>query len=138
MNYGHELKSMSQGPLKIRSFTDLDAWKEGHQLVLMTYKNTRLFPKGEQFALTAQMRRAVVSVTSNIAEGFSRNSYREKAQFYAMALGSLTEVHNQFIIAKDIGYLPHEAFADIEAQAVKVHKITNGLIKKSRSLIPDS
>ncbi|MEW6408249.1 MAG: four helix bundle protein [Patescibacteria group bacterium] len=75
---------------KIKSFTDLNAWKEGHKLVLMVYDVTKSFPKEEQFGLSIQLRRAVISFTSNIAEGFSRNSYKEKLQFYSMALGFLT------------------------------------------------
>lgn len=59
----------------------------------------------EQFSLTNQIRRAAVSITSNIAEGFSRNSWKEKMQFYATARGSLTEVENQLLIARDVGYL---------------------------------
>ncbi|MBI4599730.1 four helix bundle protein [Candidatus Uhrbacteria bacterium] len=76
----------------MRSFTDLKAWQEGHTLVLKIYKITQSFPKEEQFGLTNQLRRAAVSLTSNIAEGFGRGSYKEKAQFYSIALGSLTEV----------------------------------------------
>ena len=63
---------------KIRSFTDLHAWKEGHKLVLMIYDATKLFPKEEVFGLTNQVRRAGVSFTSNIAEGFSHGSYKDK------------------------------------------------------------
>ena len=64
---------------KIKNFTDLETWKEGHKLVLLIYEATRLFPKEEKFALIDQMRRAAVSITSNIAEGFSRQSKKEKA-----------------------------------------------------------
>ena len=67
---------------KIQSFTDLDAWREGHALVLAIYRITRDFPREEQFGLVSQLRRAAVSITSNIAEGFSRLSYKEKRQFY--------------------------------------------------------
>jgi len=73
---------------KIKSFTDLDTWKEGHKLVLLIYESTKFFPKEERFALTDQIRRAAVSITSNIAEGFSRQSLREKIQFYSISKGS--------------------------------------------------
>lgn len=63
---------------KIRKFTDLKTWQEGHRLVIFLYKLTDKFPQKEQFSLTDQMRRAVVSVTSNIAEGFGRNGKKEK------------------------------------------------------------
>ena len=67
---------------KIETFFDLDAWKEGHTFVLMTYVITKKFPREEMFGLVSQMRRCAVSITSGIAEGFSRQSYKEKAQFY--------------------------------------------------------
>ncbi|MEK7516509.1 MAG: four helix bundle protein [Patescibacteria group bacterium] len=118
---------------RIRVFTDLDAWKEGHTLVLMVYKGTATFPKEETFGLVSQMRRCVVSITSNIAEGFSRQSYKEKAHFYSMAQGSVTELQNQLFIAKDVGYLTKERFQEMADQATKVHKIINGLIKMSKA-----
>jgi len=93
---------MNQESGKIKSFMDLDAWKEGHRLVLEIYQITKKFPREELFGLTNQLRRAAVSFTSNIAEGFSRNSYKEKLQFYSMALGSLTEIQNQLLISRDI------------------------------------
>lgn len=123
---------------KIKNFTDLDVWKEGHKLVLMIYKITKNFPKEEVFGLVSQMKRCVVSITSNVAEGFSRQSYKEKLRFYFMALGSITELQNQLFIAKDIGYLGKEDFQNLFGQAIKVHKILNGLIKSSKTQIPDS
>ena len=86
---------------KITSFTKVRAWQEGHKLVLMVYEVTKNFPKEEMFGLVNQLRRAAVSITSNIAEGFSRKTYGEKLQFYCIALGSLTEVQNQILIAKE-------------------------------------
>jgi four helix bundle protein len=124
---------------KIRSFTDLVAWKESHVLVLMVYRETRTFPKEEMFGLVNQLRRAAVSITSNIAEGFSRISYAEKIHFYSIALGSSTEVQNQLLIARDVEFLPKQVFEALAQQSVKVNKLINGLIKSSRSfLIPDS
>jgi len=114
---------------KIESFTDLYAWQEGHRLVLLIYKTTKFFPKEEQFGLTNQLRRAVVSVTSNISEGFSRKSSKEKSQFYSVALGSLTELQNQILIARDVEYIKKEDFDKIASQTVIVSKIINGLIK---------
>ncbi len=119
---------------KIRSFTDLSAWKYGHQLVLKIYAMTKIFPEHERFGLSNQMQRAAVSVTSNIAEGFSRSSSREKRQFYLTARGSLTEIQNQLLIAKDIGYTAKNAFDEAATLSVQVSKLLNGLIKTAPSL----
>lgn len=135
---GTDRPSQELGVQKIRSFTDLDAWKEGHALVVSIYQTTKAFPKEEMFGIVNQMRRCAVSITSNIAEGFSRQSYREKVQFYSMALGSLTELQSQLLVAKDVGYLEKETFDAIAAQAVKAHKIISGLIKSSKTMIHES
>ncbi len=120
---------------KIKSFTGLDVWKQAHNLVLIIYKITKDFPKEELFGLTNQTRRAVISITSNIAEGFSRQGYKEKLQFYYMALGSLTEVQNQLLTARDIGYLKHEDFNQIAEQIVSVHKLLNAFISKTKTFL---
>lgn len=113
----------------IKSFTDLNTWKEGHQLVLAIYKMTKLFPSYENFGLINQIQRASVSITSNIAEGFSRNSNKEKIQFYYTALGSLTEVQNQLLISKDLAYINSSLFKEISLKTIIVSKLLNGLIK---------
>lgn len=123
---------------KIKTFMDLDAWKEAHKLVLSIYKITKEFPKEEIFGLVNQTRRSAVSITSNIAEGFSRPSYKDKAHFYAMALGSTTELQSQMLVARDTGYINKKTFEEIYEQSVKVHKIINGLIKSSKAIIHDS
>src|SRR3989339_456104 len=117
---------------KIRSFTDLNAWKSGHTLVVEIYEITKSFPKEELFGLTSQMRRCAVSITSNIAEGFSRQSYKEKIQFYSISHGSLTELQNQLLIAMDVGYLKNKTFDRLAKKSVEVHKILSGLIKSSK------
>lgn len=119
---------------KIKSFTDLHAWQEGHQLVLVVYKHTKEFPSDEQFGLTNQMRRCSISITSNIAEGFSRKSKKEKSQFLYMALGSVTELQNQLLISRDIRYLTKEEFKILADRTVVVSKLINGLIKSSKIL----
>jgi four helix bundle protein len=117
------------GVQKIRSFTDLTTWQEAHKLVLAIYTLTKAFPKEEMFGLTSQMRRAAISITSNIAEGFNRRSNKEKIHFYYMSLSSLTEIQNQLIASKDIGYLSSEKFSQIAESSVVVSKLLNGLIK---------
>jgi len=113
---------------EIKSFTDLNTWKEGHVLVLKIYKITKQFPKTEQFALTSQIERAAVSITSNIAEGFSRYYFKDKVGFYYMARGSVSEVQNQLLIAKDLNYIEVEQFNQIFDQSKKTQALINGLI----------
>lgn len=120
---------------KITSFTDLKVWQEGHQLVVLIYKITKEFPKEELYSLTDQMRRAATSITSNIAEGFGRQGYKEKIQFYYLAQGSLTELKNQIIIAKDIDYLSKANLKLLVERANLTHQLLQGLIKKSKSFL---
>lgn len=119
----------------IKQFTDLHTWQESHHLVLMIYKIIKNFPKEEMFALSDQMRRASVSITSNIAEGFGRQTIKEKIQFYYQAQGSLVEIKNQLIIAKDIGYLNKDDYLNVFRQADISHQLLQGLITKSKSFI---
>lgn len=120
---------------KIQEFTDLKAWQEAHHLVLEIYKVTKKFPREELFALTNQMRRAVVSISANIAEGFGRQGIREKIQFYYVAQGSLTEVKNHILIARDLLYLNDKDFQKIMDQAITAHRLLQGLIRKSKTFL---
>lgn len=113
----------------LTSFTDLNAWKIGHELVLAVYEITKSFPKEEIFSLTSQMRRCAVSITSNIAEGFGRQHAKEKSQFYIISRGSITELQNQLIIAKDIKFLDVNTFESLFEQSITAHKLINGLIR---------
>jgi len=118
---------------KIITFRDLNTWKEGHNLVISIYKVTNIFPPKETFSLTDQLRRSAVSITSNIAEGFSRRGIKEKIQFYLIALGSLTELQNQILVARDVGYITPNIYVKLEDQSIVVHKLINGLIKGTKS-----
>lgn len=120
---------------KIKEFTDLLVWQEGHKLVILIYTLTKSFPKQEMYSLVDQMRRAVASITSNVAEGFGRQGYKEKIQFYYQAQGSLTELKNQLFIARDVGYLLGNDFDKALEQASKTHQLLQGLIKKSKSFL---
>ncbi len=123
---------MNQESRKIKTFTDLFAWQEAHKLVLMVYSATKNFPKEEMFGLTNQMRRCTVSISSNIAEGFSRQSFKEKIQFYSMAQGSNTEFQSQILVARDVSYVKQDEFIKLAEQSIKVHKLITGLIKSSK------
>ncbi len=121
--------------LKIKSFTDLIAWQKAHKLVLSVYKITKCFPREEIYSLVDQMRRSAISISSNIAEGFSRKSYKEKVQFYSMALGSSTELQNQLLVSKDVDYIENKEFQVIAEQTIEVNKLINGLIRGSKEFI---
>jgi len=120
---------------KIREFTDLDSWKQSHNLVLLIYKMTKKFPDSERFGLVSQMERAAISISSNIAEGFGRQTMKEKVQFYYQAHGSLTELKNQLIISKDLGYTNNVQFLQIMDQLIISQKLLRGLITKSKSFL---
>jgi len=119
----------------IKSFTDLLVWRQAHELVLEIYKITKKFPNEEKYGLIDQIRRAAISITSNIAEGFSRGGYKEKCQFYYMSLGSLTEVQNQLLVARDVGYISGLEFDRMAERTTSVQKLLNRFISTTRSFI---
>jgi four helix bundle protein len=119
----------------IKSFTDLNAWQEGHKLMILVYKITAKFPKKETYSLVDQMRRSAVSVTSNIAEGFGRQSYKDRLKFYYQAQGSLTELKNQILVVKDIGYLEGCDFKILSDQANTTHCLLQGLMSATKRII---
>lgn len=110
-----------------RPHQNLDAWQQAMRLVKMTYLATQGFPKEELYGLTAQMRRAAVSIPSNLAEGAARTSKKEFAQFVGISKGSLSELETQMLIASELGYLSaeHEIFAHLD----RVGKILSGFHK---------
>jgi four helix bundle protein len=111
-----------------RSYKDLVAWQKAMDLVTATYRSTASFPKEKQFGLTSQLRRAAVSIPSNIAEGQGRLSEKEFRYFLGHARGSLMEVEPQLQIAHNLGYLnPAKTNSLLEACA-EVGRILNGLL----------
>ncbi len=120
---------------KISDFRQLISWQEGHKLVLLIYKAAKNFPREEIYGLSSQMKRAAVSVTSNIAEGFGRRSYKEKIYFYYLSQGSLIELKNQIEVSKDIKYISFTDYEKLIEQADCAHKLLQGLITKSRTFI---
>ncbi len=111
-------------------FYNLTAYQEAKQLVIMVYSLLRIFPTCEQFALCDQLRRAVISIPSNIAEGMGRYSEKEQVHFLEIAYGSLMEVNSQLDIAKDLKYITQEQFDEAEQQVLKVASLISGLRSK--------
>jgi four helix bundle protein len=91
--------------MKIRNFRDLEVWRIGKEIVMDVYKATALFPRDEAYGLAAQMRRASVSIPSNVAEGFNRFHNKEYRQLLFVALGSCAELETQMEISADLGYV---------------------------------
>lgn len=121
-------------PMKINKFTDLEAWKEAHELTLLIYELTSKFPKTEIYGLVSQLRRAAVSIESCIAEGFCRYHFKDRLNFYYDARGSVGEVQSQIIDAKDLKFVTEVAFQNIFNKTEKVSVILGGLIRATQSL----
>ncbi|HAF70545.1 TPA: four helix bundle protein [Candidatus Acetothermia bacterium] len=110
----------------MKSHRDLDVWKEAMELVKTVYQLTSSFPQSELYGLTAQLRRAAVSVPSNIAEGAARDSKREFVQFLHIALGSLAELETQTLLAKELFNCDTK---ELESSLARLRKMLIGLIR---------
>jgi len=106
----------------------LIVWQKSHELVLQIYGITKDFPKDELFALTSQIRRASVSVPSNIVEGKARGSNKEYKRFLLMARGSLEEVKYQALLARDLNYINESSYDEVLKLAKEVGRLLNGLL----------
>lgn len=111
----------------IRNFTDLEAWQVSHRLTLFVYKLTKSYPREEIFSLVSQSRRAASSVGANIAEGFGRNTRKDKVHFYTMARGSLTELQNHLLLARDLKYISVAEYDSFNESAVFATRLIGGL-----------
>ena len=111
----------------VYSFEKLNVWQEAKKLVIDVYHLLDSFPKFEKFALCDQIRRAIVSVPSNIAEGSGRRSLKEQIHFLEIAYGSLMETYNQLLIAIDLTYITEESVEAIKPSIDAVAKMINGL-----------
>ena len=109
------------------SFEKLNVWQEAKKLVVDVYQLLDNFPKFEKYALCDQIRRAVVSVPSNIAEGSGRKSLKEQIRFLEISYGSLMETFNQLLIAIDLTYITEESVEAIKPRIDAVAKMINGL-----------
>ncbi len=120
---------MEQKGYKSRSYRDLEVWKLSIDFVKKVYQITHNFPDSEKFGLINQIRRATVSIPSNIAEGQGRNSTKEFKQFLAISLGSLAELETQLIIAKEIDYLTQNGLDALLSPLDRIRKMIKGLSK---------
>jgi four helix bundle protein len=118
----------------MKGHRDLVVWQKAMTLVSDIYRATRNFPKDELYGLTGQIRRAAVSVPSNLAEGHGRNSRKEFRQFIGQARGSLTELETQLEIARNLGYLPPANASELLSQATEIGRMLNGLRVWSESV----
>ena len=121
------------------NYRDLSVWKLARELVLRIYQQTAGFPDSERYGLTVQLRRASISVISNIAEGSGRQGDREHVRFLKIARGSVCEVESQLLVSHDLGYLKPEAWALLDEECQKISRMLNGLIRSlSRHVTRDS
>ncbi len=116
-------------PMVVHSYRDLIAWQKSMDLVTEIYRCTQAFPKTETYGLISQLRRAAVSVPSNIAEGHARLSTGEFRQFLGHALGSLVEIETQILIAHHLGYVDSKKSEDLLGRTTEVGKVLNGLLR---------
>jgi four helix bundle protein len=117
---------------EVRDFTDLTTWKAARALRKNIYMACRGFPKQETFELSLQMRRAAVSMTANLAEGYGRFSYQENMQFCRQSRGSVYEIRDHLTTALDAGYITPEQYKQFELQAISVIKLINGYLRATK------
>jgi len=120
---------------KIGDFKELRVWQEARKLRAAVYRITRSFPKEESYGLVSQMRRAAVSVTANLAEGYGRFSYQENAQFCRQSRASIYELRDHFTTALDAAYASSEQYRELEDQAMHVVRLVNGYIRSTLKLL---
>ena len=112
----------------MKTHKDLEVWKKAIQFVTIIYGITQNFPKEEMYTLSSQMRRAAISIPSNIAEGAARKSNKEYVQFLYIALGSSVELDTQLIISYNLGYVNDKKIITLQQQLDEIGKMLNGLI----------
>ena len=114
----------------MKDFRRLNVWQKAHASALNIYRTTKCFPDDERFGLTSQLRRAAISVPSNIAEGCGRQSDRELANFLNIAAGSASEIDYQLLLAKDLDYITNDQYQLLEANINEVKRMLNSFINK--------
>src|SRR5688572_9214252 len=124
---------LDQMEVKMKDFRQLKVWEKAHLLALEIYKATATFPKEELYGLMSQLRRASVSIPTNIAEGCGRNTDADFARFLQIAMGSASETEYEIILAFDLGFLSKNQFESLQSQAEEVKKMLASFIKTLRT-----
>ena len=124
--------------MKTYSFENLDVWKFSRQLVKQVYEVQSTFPPFERYGLGDQLRRAVVSISSNIAEGNARSSVKEQIHFLEISKGSLMEVYCQLLLAYDLSYIDEEQLSDCKVKIDVVYKLLNGRLYHKFNILSNS
>jgi four helix bundle protein len=114
----------------LKDFRDLKVWEKAHNLALLVYKHTQPFPKQELFGITSRMRRAAVSIPTNIAEGCGRAGNGDFARFLYIAMGSASELEYLLLISLDLGYLDRIDYKELDVAATEVKRMLASLISK--------
>jgi four helix bundle protein len=114
-------------------YRELSVWKQAHGLAMDIYRSTRAFPISERYGLAAQMRRAAVSVVSNIAEGSARHGDRDEVRFFRIAQSSVCELECQLLLSRDVAYLGADEWTPLDKECRQVGKMLNGLIRSYRT-----
>ncbi len=117
--------------MPIERFEQLDVWREAHALTLQIYKGTRILPPDEKFGLTAQTRRAAVSISANIAEGFKRRTPKDKSHFYNMAQGSLEELRYLALLCRDLGV--DVGYDGVAERSDRIGRMLTSLIRRTKA-----
>lgn len=115
--------------MKIFGFEKLQVWQKSRQTSIKIYKATVSFPSEERFGLTSQMRRAAISISSNIAEGTGRHSNKDRARFTEIAYGSALELLNQCILSKDLDFINEEKYLELREDLSEITAMLDGLYK---------
>jgi len=117
----------------MKDFRQLKVWEKSHQLALAVYKATKEFPKEELYGLTSQIRRASMSIPTNIAEGCGRHTDADFARFLQMAMGSASETEYQLILAHDLDFLSNNSYEQLHNEAEEVKRMLASLLKTLRA-----
>jgi four helix bundle protein len=117
----------------MKDFRQLKVWEKSHQLALVIYKETKNFPKEELYGLTSQIRRASMSIPTNIAEGCGLNTDKGFARFLQIAMGSASETEYQLILARDLEFLPKDSYEKLHTDVEEVKRMLASLLKTLRA-----